>query len=71
MQELIDIIKEKHPKIGKRLELIWGSPEASKYLDSIMISDRNFRMGFSVEVFDALLKLRVMCNDIDTATGPW
>lgn len=50
-------IDSNHPSIYTKLRYIWGSPECEKYLDSLIISNRDSRQGFRQEVMNALLVL--------------
>lgn len=51
------VIDAHRPNIHNRLKLIWGSPECSKYLSSLIISNKDNRAGFKLLVLDAFLVL--------------
>lgn len=45
-------------RIADRLDAIWGSPEAETYFyNLIVVTDRDHRNGFPLEVFTTLLRL--------------
>ena len=50
-------IEQKHPHIVDRLRLLWGYPEGSRYLASLLVDARGDRAGFSREVFSELITL--------------
>ena len=52
------IVNEKFPHIGKSIDLMWGTPECSMYINRLMNDTRDGqRQGFPSEVASALFKL--------------
>lgn len=65
----IDILRNHGlSRIVNKIELLWGYPELDEYLTKLIISDREDRAGFDLQVFDALLHLsnlhtsELLCN---------
>jgi hypothetical protein len=57
-----DVIKQYHPHISTKIELLWGTPELHHYLNTVIMDNRHYRtgesrQGFRPEVINALLKL--------------
>lgn len=53
-----NIIKEHHPHISNRLELLWGSNEFDVYVQSLFLNDRDPpRKGFDYKVLVSLVHL--------------
>lgn len=51
-------LANKYARISEKLETLWGSREAMHYLDSLLLSERSQRQGFSEEVIRDLLLLK-------------
>jgi type II secretory ATPase GspE/PulE/Tfp pilus assembly ATPase PilB-like protein len=47
-----------HPRLVRKVEALWGTREALRYLDSLMLSDRHSRHGFSEKVLTELTYLK-------------
>lgn len=63
------VIKQHHPHISDKVELLWGTPELHNYLNSLIIDDRHYRtgetrQGFRPEVIAALMKLHQQHSDV-------
>ena len=55
----IQLIEAEYPHIAKALKLLWGYPEASKYIVKLIDDCRTGeRKGFSPEVLTALLDIQ-------------
>jgi len=48
---------EEFPRILQKLEQLWGSRQATQYLQSLLFSDRTDRVGFEEEVMRELMQL--------------
>ena len=58
-----ELLEKNYPRILKRVELLWGSKEASDYLDSLFLGDsgdRAGRQGFPVEILKEIVHLKQM-----------
>lgn len=56
-----ELLGENYSRILKRIELLWGSKEASDYLDSLFLGDsddRTDRQGFPVEIMKEVVHLK-------------
>ena len=53
-------IAQGFPHILARLADVWGLPEGSAYLDSLMVMDRPNRRGFPAEVASEILRLSMI-----------
>ncbi len=53
----LTIIERDFPRIAAAIKLMWGNRELDDYLDRLIVSDREGRVGFKLAVFEALLKL--------------
>lgn len=56
-----ELLAESYPRILKRVELLWGSKEASDYFDSIFLGDsdgREGRQGFPLEILKEIVYLK-------------
>jgi hypothetical protein len=51
-------LKEKYPRIYRKIILLWGSPETDDYLDDLMLDTRGDRQGFPEEVMAELFELQ-------------
>jgi hypothetical protein len=52
------VIDNAHPHIGKSIQIFWGHPEMSLFINRIVTDSREGkRAGFSQEVSDALFRL--------------
>jgi len=49
-----------HERLVRKIEALWGTREAMRYIDSLMLSDRHGRHGFSEKVVVELGSLRQM-----------
>ncbi len=47
-----------HERLIRKIEALWGTHEVMPYLDSLMLSDRGKRSGFSEKVLSELLALK-------------
>lgn len=47
-----------HPRLVRKIDGLWGTHEAMRYLDSLMLSDRHIRHGFSEKVLAELVRLK-------------
>ena len=55
----IQLIEAEYPHIAKALKLLWGYPEASKYIVKLIDDCRTGdRQGFSPEIMTALLNIQ-------------
>ncbi len=57
-------LEDGHPKIMKRLELTWRTPECLAYLNRLIVTDRNDRAGFDHAVMSELLLLTEMLETV-------
>lgn len=57
-RNLLTIIRGSHPALADKIELLWGEPELISFLDSLMVSDRENREGFSPLIFSALFMIQ-------------
>lgn len=58
-----ELLAKSYPRILQRIELLWGSKEASNYLNSIFLGDsddRVDRQGFPVEILKEIVHLKQM-----------
>lgn len=53
----LSTIERDFPRIAAAIKLMWGNRELDEYLDRLIVSDREGRVGFQLAVFEALLKL--------------
>lgn len=53
----VDIIKEKFPKIGERIALLWGTAALQSYLNELIFDGRGDREGFPKAIAAALLRI--------------
>ena len=47
-----------HERLVRKIDALWGTVEAVRYLDSLMLSDRQARHGFSAQALAELSSLR-------------
>lgn len=64
-------LERHHPHIVEKLVLLWGYPECTGFLDSLVIDWRGNREGFKREVMDELLFLHALFPRIVAASSPW
>ena len=55
--DYLALINAQHPRLATAIELMWGEIECEKYLDKLILSDRETRQGFAEPVMSALLAL--------------
>lgn len=53
----VAFILEKHPRIGNKIALMWGSVELQKYLNDIIFDARGDRQGFPPATAEVLLRI--------------
>ena len=54
----ISIVRRHHPVLAERLEMYMNEPEIEQLLDQLLISTREYRVGFDFEVFCAISNLK-------------
>lgn len=57
---LIELIGQRHLRVASAIETMWGHAECPEYIEQLVISgykDGEKRLGFRLEVVDALLAL--------------
>ena len=50
-------LEQRFPHIAKRLTAIWRSEECTEYLNHLVVSERETRVGFPMEVVEDLMLL--------------
>jgi hypothetical protein len=53
----VAIIREKYPRIGEKISLLWGSIELQKYLNNLIFDERGDREGFPPSTAAAILRI--------------
>jgi type II secretory ATPase GspE/PulE/Tfp pilus assembly ATPase PilB-like protein len=53
-----DELAARYERLACKIEALWGTPEAVRYLDSLMLSDRSNRHGFSEKVLMELANVK-------------
>ena len=53
----VDTIKEKFPKIGERIVLLWETAALQSYLNELIFDGRGDREGFPTAIAAALLRI--------------
>lgn len=53
----VAVILEKHPRIGDKIALMWGSAELQKYLNDLIFDHRGDRQGFPPATAEVLLRI--------------
>lgn len=53
-------LKEKYPRIYRKIVVLWGMHEIDDYLDDLLIDTRGGRQGFPEEVMTELFELQVL-----------
>ena len=56
-----ELLAASYPRILKRVDLLWGTKEATDYFESIFLGDsedRSERQGFPVEILKEIVNLR-------------
>ncbi len=48
----------RHERVAQELDGLWGSPDCTRILDELVLSDRPDRLGFSFDVMMELYKLK-------------
>lgn len=73
--DLISQIREGgFERIADHIELKWDTYIIKDYLNNLILSNREDRQGFPQEVFDAILKLYLLHENIypkDVKAGAW
>lgn len=67
-----DLLSERYPRILQRVELLWGSKEASDYFDSLILGDsedRSNRQGFPGEILKEIINLKHVHDFLFPALG--
>jgi hypothetical protein len=52
------MLLEKHQRILNKIELLWGSRETIKYLNSLLLEDREGREGFPIDVLREIVMIK-------------
>ena len=72
LEEAYAIINEHgFSRITEKIVLMWGDPLLGKYLDSLLISDRQNRQGFPPDVGRALLFIHSAHQQEFPSTDNW
>lgn len=59
-RELKTLISQRHPHIGKIIDLLWGYEEMDIQFKKWGIDDRGGRIGFDQVILDVLLQLSII-----------
>lgn len=59
-EENLAIVREQFARIADRIEATWGAQTCEDYLVKLIVSDRERREGFPVQIFMAILRLHNM-----------
>ncbi|MDD4977452.1 MAG: GspE/PulE family protein [Gallionella sp.] len=51
-------LQDRHQRILQRIELIWGESETLKYLNSLLLEDREDREGFPLEIISEIVSIK-------------
>lgn len=61
----------RHFRIAEKITLLWGEPEALRYLESLVVDDRGGRAGFDKEVISELMMLSSIAGAEEEVTDIW
>ena len=62
--EDFEVIQERHPHIGAKLEKFWGTADLNPYISELLHDTREGkRKGFSIDVVLALTSLRTVHHE--------
>jgi len=53
----VAVIREKFPRIGNKIALLWGSAELQKFLNELIFDARGDRQGFPPATAEVLLRI--------------
>ena len=56
--DYISIVRSRHPLLADRLEMYMNEPEIEHLLDQLLVSPREYRVGFDFEVFSAISNMK-------------
>lgn len=61
----------RYRRIAENIALIWGEPEALRYLESLVVDNRGGRAGFDKEVVSELMMLSSIAKAEEEVTDIW
>lgn|GEM_PF-3066647 len=64
-------LERNYPRIAENITFIWGGPEASGYLESLVVDNRGGRVGFDKETVAELMMLSSLASVDEDVTDIW
>ena len=64
-------LERRHLRIVENITLIWGEPEAARYLESLVVDNRGGRVGFDKEAVSELMMLSLIARADEDIVDIW